>query len=381
MLIGEIFTARVETLVAGGMGMCRLRGRTVFAPSAAPGDVIAGRIRDLRRDWALAEILEILEPSPGRTGPRCPKYGPCGGCSWQHLTYPTQLAEKRNILRDALVRIGGFSPPQEPAIHPSPPYEYRNRVQFHRSPKGGIGFKAKASGNIIPLLDCPVADPGIRQALREKRIIPPPEKNRFTVYAWRDTFLSEAGPARGKVRLLDRELLLDAGVFFQSNGPLLEQVISIVKEKAEAADAEKKAADVYCGVGTFGAFLKDRFPRLDAVEENKTALILARENVPGGEVQPWAVSADSWAKAQPDPMPYGFVIVDPPRQGLSPFVRTRLAQSGPPLLAYLSCDPASFARDAAGLVKGGYSLEDLHIFDFYPQTPHLEILGFFFSDF
>ncbi|MDR0567687.1 MAG: methyltransferase [Spirochaetaceae bacterium] len=446
MIIGEIFTAPAERLIAGGRALCRVRGQAVFA-DAVPGDTIIGRIREAHRDWAVAETLEIAEASADRVSPECPVFGLCGGCAWQNVAYSAQIREKLGILGSALTRIGGFRAFPEPIVRVSGPYEYRNRVQFHRTAEApGLGFRARRSAEIIPVKDCPIADPGIRQALRENRLIPPPHKDRFCVYAWKDFFQTE-GFIQTKIsskendffkeenfsktedffkkndfskeekisksenfskeenfsksevflegkkklekeekeakevkeaknlKIRDREFLFDVSVFFQSNGFLLERVIEDLLEGAESA--EGPCADIYCGVGTFGAFLGDRFSRLDLVEENITALALARGNVRGPAVRHWAVSADRWAGLQPDPMPYGFIVVDPPRAGLSAGIRSRLAVSGPPLLAYLSCDPASFARDAAALVKGGYSLEKLFLYDFYPQTPHIETLGFF----
>ncbi|MDR0562938.1 MAG: methyltransferase [Spirochaetaceae bacterium] len=375
MIIGEIFTAPVERLAAGGAGLLRLQGRPVFIDAAVPGDIIAGRIREDHKDWASAELLEIVEPSPNRVEPDCPRDEACGGCSLQRLSYQAQVAEKSRILADALLRIGGFgkdSALPEIAVYPSQPYEYRNRVQFHRS-GSAVGFKARKSAAVIPLADCPVADPGIRRALREKRLRPPPEKDRFTVYAWKKTFLSEGANPRGTVSLLGREILMDAGVFFQSNGTMLEQTIPDILAFAETA--EPPAADLYCGVGTFAVFLRDYFSSIDLLEENKTALALARENVRGHEVRYAALSDEQWAKKTDKA--YGFILADPPRQGLSPAMRSMLARSGPPRLAYLSCDSATFARDARELTRGGYRLEKLHWYDFYPHTPKLEVLGFF----
>jgi 23S rRNA (uracil1939-C5)-methyltransferase len=172
---------------------------------------------------------------------------------------------------------------------------------------------------------------------------------------------------------------MDAGVFFQSNGTLLEALIGDLAEIAGAADASLPAADIYCGVGTFAVFLADRFSRIDLVEENKAALDLARENVRGGGHRFFALRDDRWVRREggpgKKPVSRGFAVVDPPRQGLSRIMRQWLCEQGPPLLAYVSCDPATLARDSGELRAGGYGLSSLCFYDFYPQTSHIEVLA------
>jgi 23S rRNA (uracil1939-C5)-methyltransferase len=381
MIIGEFFTALVERIAVGGSGVLHYQGQSIFMDTTAPGDLVVGRIREEHKGWAKAELVEILEASPNRTSPLCPHYEVCGGCSLQHLSYEAQVAEKSAILQDALVRIGGLAALPNLQIYSSPPFEYRNRVQFHRinQPRHeALGFKARKGETIIPLDDCLIADPEIRRALGEGRLLLPLEKDRFTVYARGKTFLSEGGIHRGRVSLLNRELLMDAGIFFQSNGIMLEKVIQDLLSLAEIADHSLPMADLYCGVGTFAAFLQDVFSRIVMVEQNKPAISIARENVRGRDIQPIALSSDQWVKTlKGKGMPYSFIVVDPPRQGLSPLLRNRLAQEGPPLLAYLSCDPATLARDSRVLTLGTYRLEALSFYDFYPQTAHIESLAVF----
>jgi 23S rRNA (uracil1939-C5)-methyltransferase len=310
------------------------------------------------------------------------------------LNYETQLAAKAAILRDCFSRIGGFSPP-EPAIIPSASWEYRNRVQFHhiqpsRARQSGqerkceLGYMAHNSAALVPVSDCPISDPAIRVLLRksargEAPLSPMPEAERFTVYARNWVFLYEGGAERGKTQILDREISLDASVFFQSNGALLEALAAKLRETAATADHSRAMADLYCGVGTFACFLGGFFPKIDLLEENKKAIALAKENIeaalPCGRSEFFALRDTDWVKLRPGG--YGFVVADPPRQGLAPALASWLADSGPPLLAYVSCDPASLARDSKILRKGGYELAELSLFDFYPQTAHIESLAVF----
>jgi 23S rRNA (uracil1939-C5)-methyltransferase len=388
MAIGDIVTAPVERITAGGAGILRVQGKPIFMDLSAPGDTVTGRIVMENRRWARAELVELVEGSPLRITPPCPLYGQCGGCSLQHLNYRSQLAEKAVILRDAFTRLGGIPLSGAIPVIPSPPWEYRNRIQLHRIPRGKssggttLGFKARKSGDVVPVRDCPVSDPGLRAVLREASALPPPGQDRFTLYARGDTLVSEGSIRRtttrqGAVVLCGKEIRMDAGVFFQSNGVMLEELISGLLQAAAEADTELPMADLYCGVGTFAAFLGKPFPRIDLVEENPAAIALARENTRGMETRLFAQTEDRWVKGGSLENRYGFMVADPPRQGLSPVLRKALVQKGPPILAYVSCDPATLARDSGELIAGGYRLDRLMGYDFYPQTAHIESLVVF----
>ncbi|MDR1636720.1 MAG: methyltransferase [Treponema sp.] len=381
MAIGEIFSTRVEGIVSGGRGLARKDGLPVFIGQSSPGDRLRARIVRESRDWAEAEPLEILEASPLRVEPLCPRYGICGGCSLQHLAYDSQLEAKKSILKESFARIGALPGVPEPAVFPSPPWEYRNRMQFHRLPNGrGVGLMARKGAGVVPLSDCPAADRGIRDLLASGLISPPPHKDRFTLYSRDGLLLREGGPSRGRVKLRGEGILMDAALFFQSNAALLERLIGDLLALAGEADRSRPLADIYCGVGTFAFFLKGSFPRIDLVEENRAALALARENVGGGENGYFAMKDEEWARGRGRGN-YGFIVADPPRQGLSPAMRAWLAGVEAPILAYVSCDSSTLARDSRELLAGGWSLEGLGFYDFYPQTAHIESLAVFKREF
>jgi 23S rRNA (uracil1939-C5)-methyltransferase len=388
MALGEIVLLTIESIVSGGAGLARPGGRSVFVEGTAPGETVRCRVVEEHGSWARAELLDIAEASRDRVEPACAYYGRCGGCNLQHLRYEAQLGVKQGILLESFARIGGLRPPAPLAL-PSAAFEYRNRMEFHRYGGAGFGLKARRGAEIIPIADCPAADPGIRRVLGDSRagkkvLSLPPEKNRFTVYARQGLLLNEGGKERGAVRLLDRDIILDAGVFFQSNGAMLEMLIGDLREIVKTrfpAGSPLPMADIFCGVGTFAAFLGDSFSRLDLVEENKTALALARENLRHrgkGETVFFAGRDDKWARAQNKrTWDYGFVSADPPRQGMSRALARSLAAHGPPVLAYISCDPAALARDSGILTAAGYTLAELRLYDFYPQTSHIESLAVF----
>jgi 23S rRNA (uracil1939-C5)-methyltransferase len=395
--MADAFTVKVEKIAAGGVGLARVElnsrhadlqsaalpaemGKTDFLEGSAPDETVLCRIIEEHRSWARGELLEIVEPSPQRVSPPCELYGKCGGCNLQHLNYSAQLAAKTAILEEAFTRIGGFPQSCLPQIkvYPSEPWRYRNRMQFHSTADGAWGLKARKTNEIIPVDYCLIADPGIRALLRNRAatsLLTPPAK-RFTVYSRNGLFLSENGIRQGKTKILNRELALDIGVFFQGNGAMLEKLIADLWEIASTADRSLPMADLYCGVGTFAAFLGKSFSQVDLVEEDKTALSLARENLIPLFVDFYAQRSEEWAKNLPARR-YSFIVADPPRQGFHPALTQRLAAHGPPLLAYVSCDPATQARDSANLCKGGYELIDLRCYDFYPQTAHIESLAVF----
>ena len=396
MPINDVLKLTIESIAAGGAGLARFGGKPVFIEGSAPGEVVICRVVQEHTSWARAELLEVAEASPCRAVPVCADYGVCGGCNLQHLSYEAQLKAKTAILKESFEQTGGFEPPQ-PEVFPSPPWEYRNRVQFHcirqfhstgqshhgRTNKANFGFMGRGNRDITAVRDCPVADPGIRAVVQDAasgaRELPlPPEKDRFTVYSRNGLFLSEGGTRRGTTRLLDRDIAVDAGVFFQSNGVMLEKLIADLCEVAGGADQDRAMADIYCGVGTFAAFLADMFPATDVVEENKNAIGLARENVKGREREFFALRDRDWVKtAERRAGGYGFIVADPPRQGMAPQLAAWLAAQGPPLIAYVSCDPATLSRDSKILTRGGYSLSRLCLYDFYPQTSHIESLAVF----
>jgi 23S rRNA (uracil1939-C5)-methyltransferase len=412
--MAELLKARIEKIATGGAGLARIGGKSVFIEGSAPNETVLCRITKEHRAWAQAELLEVLEPSQDRVQPLCNLYGTCGGCNLQHLRYESQLTAKIGILQDSFRRIGGFTPPPidvvspEPGRSPAPleppnAWEYRNRMQFHTiwddKPSASWGLMARKDSKIIPINDCPIADPGIRAMLRNKEKqsqlplqqghaatrLPdtgnpsPAAKGRFTVYARSGLFLCEGGTTRGKVRILDRHLTLDAGVFFQSNGIMLEKLVTDLKGIALNVDKSLPMADLYCGVGTFAAFLGEYFPHIDLIEENQTALSLARENLSQYKSTAFfALRSEEWAKiGVTSHNNYSFITVDPPRQGLNMALSKTLAVYGPPLLAYVSCDPATLARDSKVLVQGGYIMKELRCYDFYPQTAHIESLALF----
>jgi 23S rRNA (uracil1939-C5)-methyltransferase len=371
----------IDKLAVGGDGLAFLEGKAIFVPFSLPGErvrAVLGGAGASKRDWSSAEITEILTPSPDRVEPRCPLFGACGGCSLQHIDYPRQTHEKAAILADCFLRTGGLEVP-DIDLTPSEPYGYRNRMQFHLTPQGRLGLMRRGSVELVDIPTCPVAALPIREWMESRSgrtrddLASYVDKDRFLVFASGSP--GEAGgrlyvegrDGEARAIVAGREIEFHVKGFFQSNLEALNSLVPAVT----AGLSGKRAADLYCGVGLFGSFLKESFTKVICVEHNPFALEYARRNVgPTGEYHDLAV--EDWVKAPAARANFDAVVVDPPRTGLAPAVREWLAARKIPAVSYVSCDPATLARDLKALVSSGYAIESVHVYDFFPQTGHVE---------
>ncbi len=380
----------IDKLVPGGDGLARLDGKVYFVPFVLPGEKVRARIIESKKDFARAVAVEILEPSPERAVPPCAVFGRCGGCDWQHIDYPAQLRHKVALAEDALRRIGGVSFPGL-AIEGGKPWGYRNRVQIHRRPGGGAGFLARGSHDLVSVAGCPVAHSALAPlfaALPEKPGPAGPDGERRAPQrhpAWSHPLPDGSGDFVAAqetgwqsdreiaVPLLGKTIRFDLRCFFQSN---LEMTARLIPYALEGLAGEE-ALDLYCGVGLFGAFLADRFARVLAVEENPISLGHAQRNIgdthtflPGRVEDLLSAVRGPLAEANPQA-----IVVDPPRTGLDKAVCDFLIAKRPAHLVYVSCNPVTLARDLKLLLAAGFSLADLRLFDFYPQTAHVEAVA------
>lgn len=374
---------KVEKLVPGGDGLARHEGKVVFIPGTLPGEKVRVRLRESKKDYARAEVVELLAPSPHRVAPPCPVAGRCGGCEWQHLDYSEQLRQKVALASDALRRLGGIEWPGL-SIEPGKPWSYRSRARLHAAPGKRLGYLARASHEVVPIASCPVADPALDALIAAGTATP----GQSAAWGYRDVsdlaplasaakgdddaVPTLAAPARElTVPVLGKPIRFDHRCFFQSNVPMLEKLIPYALEGLSG----ELALDLYCGVGLFGAFLADRFRSVLAVESNPHSLAYARRNIPGpahrfleGRLEDLALKGRLPAPDSPPDL----VLVDPPRPGLDAAVRDWLLENRPPRLLYVSCNPATLARDLKTLTATTYRVDALKLFDFYPQTAHIE---------
>jgi len=364
---GERLELSISRLVAGGDGLGFIDGKAVFVPGVLPGECVRISVARRRRDYVRGTLREVREPSAHRVQPGCRYAGVCGGCDWLHISYEEQLRQKCAITAEALRRTGGIERPQ-PLIEPSEPWQSRNRAQLHLAPGGGVGYMGASTRNVVAVDECPIAARGLQPVFRERSA--PPGLQRFTVFGSEEVLAVEGRDDERDlaITLNGRRILFSVGCFFQSNLGVLSKLISWVQEDMDGA----AAADLYCGVGLFASFLSERFARVICVESSATSISFARKNVPGAAHEFYPMGVEQWASTASARQPLDAAVVDPPRAGLGQEVRTWLQEKGPPTLRYVSCNPVTLARDLGGLVSAGYRIDDLRLFDFYPQTAHIE---------
>lgn len=380
-----------EKTVAGGDCIGRIDGKTVFVPFALPGETVEIEITESRKDYSRARLVSVVEPSIHRVAPPCPLFGKCGGCSLQMADSAYQSELRAGILTDSL-RRSRVSHSAPVGIESANPWEYRCRAQFHRAPNGSPGFSAARSSSIIPVKDCPILVPELRAALENGSIaqaIREAEKQtratlarrtdlRLNVFASAGRLYHQSGETLARANVAGKDIHFDARGFFQSNLSMLSRLVEVVSRDLPKAGT---LLDFYAGVGTFSAFTAGNFDRAVLVEHNAAALAFARQNVfPAGGPEALdlhAVSDADWPIHPASREPFQVAIVDPPRQGIARPALDWFISSGVPEIRYVSCDPVTFARDAAFLVSGGFTLDSVTLFDFYPQTHHAEVYGRF----
>ncbi len=346
--VGSELELEIERLAAGGDGVARCDGRALFVPLAAPGDRLRCRVSEVRRRFARAEIVEILTPGPGRRPAPCPYFGRCGGCTWQHLDEATQARARLEILRDALVRIGHFD--RLPAIEwlPSPrAYGYRARARMACS-EGAVGFRARRSHEVVDVERCMVLDEDTQRELEALRRDPPSQGEREI----RGFGSSALGLQVGR------------GSFFQANAALWERWAELV---AGACGEGDLVVELYAGVGFYTVRLERGFERVIAVERARSGGDL-RHNT-GADVH--QTSAERFAMTQLPELAPDVVLLNPPRSGCDPTVIDALGRTSARRIVYVSCDPATLARDLAPLLAS-HLVRRIVAIDALPQTHGVE---------
>jgi 23S rRNA (uracil1939-C5)-methyltransferase len=386
----ETTSVEIERLASGGDGVGRLDdGCIIFVPFAAPGDRLRVRVTLRKARHARGEIVGVERAGPARREPRCEVFGRCGGCSWQHLAYEAQLETKRRILIDALERIGGLSPPGDVRVCASPrELGYRTRARVVAA-GGRVGFRPARSHELLPIETCPVLAPELDAALARAASLGPARGEGGDAVEVELAVGSDGtvriAPARGaspgagepaaELAVGEDRLRISAGVFAQANASLLAPLRAAV---LRAVGDGSGVAELFCGAGLFTLGLARRFERVLAVEANTRATrdlafnLERAGNVGGVEILTLAVerALPRVAAFAPD-----VVVLDPPRTGLERPVRDRLGGLGAGRIVYVSCDPATLARDLRVLCDTGYSLVHLEAFDLFPQTHHVESLA------
>ncbi|MBQ4379346.1 MAG: 23S rRNA (uracil(1939)-C(5))-methyltransferase RlmD [Treponema sp.] len=417
--MSEIVTT--QKIVSGGNCLSQINGKNVFIPYAVPGEKIEIEITKSFRDYDIAKIIKVLEPSPERTDAFCPLYGVCGGCNMQHISGNYQKELRKSILKDCFEREGLTNIPEIEIISGNS-ISYRSRIQLTDG-----GFNQKESNEIVNLENCPIATAQINEYLKntkqnnrpkgrvhifgDERIISGDnssdlskvivaeerEKSRFSNEVKLQGGLSSrkreklkiqknrrfAGTTlnqnnRCEVNILGKKIAFDVQGFFQSNLEVLEKTIGVLKQNLGG----RNLLDMYAGCGTFSVFLSEYFQKTCLVEHNRDAIVFAEENLRGVNHESFGLSGENWIKFSSQNYissngNFDAVVIDPPRSGMEKEVSKWLCRTKIPQIRSVSCNPSTHARDAAFLVKAGYSLTKLYLLDFYPHTSHIESLAFF----
>lgn len=361
----------IVKLVAGGEGLGYAAGKAVFVPGVLAGEKVRVRMVQRRKDFDRAALLEVLEPSPHRVSPPCRLAGVCGGCDWLHIGYEEQLAQKVNIMREALLRTGRMAR-DVIEIEPSAPLGSRSRAQVHRDSDGRLGYMGAGSNRIVPVDTCPIVVRPLNGVF-DGSVRVPASLGRFTVFSSGDGAAAEGmdDDRTLTARVCGREIAFSVGCFFQSNLAVLDKLVPWALEGL----AGSTAADLYSGVGLFGSFLSGHFSRITCVESSAMSLSYARRNVVGSAHEFFPMSVEEWITSGAARGPFDAAVVDPPRPGLGPGVRAWLCGTEVRRLVYVSCNPVTLARDLGQLCEKAFDLDDLRLFDFYPQTSHIEAVA------
>ncbi|HKR21553.1 MAG TPA: class I SAM-dependent RNA methyltransferase [Pyrinomonadaceae bacterium] len=370
---------RIERILPGGLGLAHAEGKTVLVSLAAPGDHVRVRVERDQGNVLFASVVEVLTPSPVRIEPPCPYFGRCGGCDFQQLTYEAQLAAKTEIIRDCLQRIARLDPVPEFVVHPSPNnWRYRVRATWQIDQETReIGYYERGSRRVCDVAECAVLMPELQQTLERVRGTEwsefPPDLKHLDVVAGEDGVslsppFAEFDTNELSLRVGNEVYNYNAEAFFQINPALLPSLIEFALSDVRG----ETALDLYCGVGLFTLPLARRFAKVIGIEANPVATRFAKRNLQLAGLTNVRVTTTNVADGIRNAGSVDFVLLDPPRAGAESVVIKRILELGPERISYVSCDPATLARDLKKLIAGGYVIESLAGFDLFPQTHHVE---------
>ncbi len=408
----ETITVEVTTMAHGGDALGRHEGKVIFVPYAIPGETVRVDITEDKEHYAFARLVEVVERASERVDPPCPYFGQgkCGGCQWQHIDYDMQVRLKQEILVDQLERIGDL---EEPLVHLTMPDEtgwaYRNHAQFRPAAEGGLGFQ-RADGDearIMPIDFCMILHPAlsdlyglidldveglVRLVLRSgtatgDRLIgfemeedkPPAVEVDETVSC---VMLLEEGGYANLIgdnyiteRVAGHEYRISASSFFQVNTRQAEALMHLALAYLDL-EGDETVLDAFCGVGLFTTHLAGAAQLVIGIESSPSAvddLLVNTEALDNVEIIEGAVE-----DVLPEiAVPLDAVLLDPPRGGVDRHALDALADLAPERIVYVSCDPATLARDAKRLRRKGYDLVEVQPVDMFPQTYHVESVSLF----
>ncbi|MCI0539292.1 MAG: class I SAM-dependent RNA methyltransferase [Verrucomicrobiales bacterium] len=367
--VGEKHWLDVHDLAFGGEGVARHNDFVIFVPFVLPGEKVEAEITEVRKNFARGRLLRVLEASPERVAPPCRYFGECGGCQYQHIDYGVQLRLKHKQIRDLFQRVGGFSAVTIDPVVPCPQsYGYRNRLMIRsqwNKPKQklNIGFLAADSRLVVDVEECKIAEPALNEQIQRVRAHPPPR-----------------GGLKVVLRLSPEGWEVPKDSFFQNNFLLLPELVKAVRSRVSESGV-RHLIDVYCGVGFFALETADLLERFIGVESDKLAVHAARQNqlsrgIRNGDFIIGRAEEELPTLARHFAASSTTVLLDPPRTGCPPASLQQLREAGLKQVIYVSCHPATLARDLKILCQGGrYDLLRVTPLDMFPQTQHVECVA------
>jgi 23S rRNA (uracil1939-C5)-methyltransferase len=342
---------KIADIAFGGKGVARENGKAVFVPYTIEGETVSAEIVREKKQFAEAGLIDVKESSPHRVSPECPYFGRCGGCAYQHIDYEHQLAIKWRQVRDVLQRIGKLKDiPMRPIISSPKQYGYRSRITVHAQ-DGVIGFFRRDFHRLIDIERCPISRDEVNRALAELRAQPRVSDGNYTLRA----------SSRPRV-------------FSQTNDAVANALRDLV-DNLVASD-QQLLIDAYCGAGFFAKALLDKFERIIGLDWDRFAIEVARQNATAKESY---IAGDlDIAFGRLSSIVPGFqrekttLLVDPPAAGLSATMRKAIGDLAPATLIYVSCNPATLARDLKEL-QGQFTINSVTPLDMFPQTAEIEV--------
>jgi 23S rRNA (uracil1939-C5)-methyltransferase/tRNA (uracil-5-)-methyltransferase len=352
-----------------------------------PGEKVRARIFRNFTNYSDADLVEVLEPSPDRVQPKCSLYTTCGGCQYQHISYERQLGEKTRQVEALLQKLGAIEHPVEPATGSPEVYHYRSKItpHYNRPAKDGsqpIGFLRYGRRNqIVDVEQCPIATEAINQALPEvreeaRRAGGKKRRQRGGTILLRDVVEGIITDPQAIVseRVGDLTFQFKVGEFFQNNPFILPKMVEYVASEASAQGA-RYLVDAYCGVGLFALSTAPSFEQVAGVEISQQSVLWAQANakISGIDNARFLIGkAEAIFNGLKFPAAETAMVIDPPRKGCDESFRQQLLEYRPQRVVYVSCDPATQARDLKEFVAGGYTITRIQPFDLFPHTRHIE---------
>ncbi len=382
--VGDQISLTIHDVAFGGEGVGRTRlhggGQAVapgeradefvvFVPYVITGETVDVEITEVKKNFARAKLVRVITPAPDRVTPECRYFGACGGCQYQHLDYPAQLRMKHKQIADLFERVGRISPEKVEPVLPCPaPYGYRNRIMIRsqwngRAKKLEIGFIRADNSFVEDIEECKIAEPALNEQIQEVRANPPPK-----------------GGIKVVLRVQPEDWEVPPDSFFQNNFFLLPKLVETVREMLRAGGA-KHLIDLYCGVGFFGIEAAGVVESFTGVEYDQLAIVAARKNLADRGIKNGEFIAARAEDALPalldkTPAAQTAVLLDPPRKGCWPGLLDLLRATRPAQVIYVSCHPATMARDLNILCGDGvFELTRVQPLDMFPQTQHVECVA------